>query len=246
VHKYYPELEALISTPQEPEWHPEGTVWIHTGMVVDQAAIQIRLPERTFTIDQALTVMLAALCHDFGKALVTRVEDGRIRSKGHSEAGEVPARAFLSKFIFGSDTTDQVVKITRDHLKTTVYWLALEKGEVDEKQYANTLRRLLRRLEGVPIEVFLAVTEADKRGRGVIDAITAPYTEGEVFRSMLKKYDLELQAKTPLVSGGELIEKFGLKPGPQIGDLLQAVENARDEGQITTQEEAIELVEGLL
>ena len=242
VHKYYPEIEALVTTPQEPEWHPEGTVWIHTGMVVDQAAIQIRLPERTFTIDQALTVMLAALCHDFGKALVTRVEDGRIRSKGHSEAGEVPARAFLSKFIFGSDTTDQVVKITRDHLKTTVYWLALEKGEVDEKQYANTLRRLLRRLEGVPVEVFLAVTEADKRGRGVIDAITAPYTEGEVFRSTLKKYDLELQAKTPLVSGGELLEIFGLEPGPLVGEILRSVESARDEGKIQDRNEALEFV----
>ena len=246
IDKYYPELKALIATPQEPEWHPEGNVWIHTGMVLDQAAKVIRRPDREFKLDEALTVMLTALCHDFGKALTTHVEDGRIRSKGHEEAGEVPARSFCSNFIFGNDTVDQIVKITRDHLKTTRYWLSLEKGEIDEKQYANILRRLLRRLEGVPVEVFLAVTEADKRGRGVADALTAPYIEGDVFRAALAKYELELQAKTPLVSGGELIAQLGLTPGPQIGELMQAIELARDEGKISTPDEAFELVRGIL
>lgn len=257
IDKYYPELKALIATPQEPEWHPEGNVWIHTGMVLDQAAKLIREPHNPssseegkgvvrFTSGEALTVMLSALCHDLGKALTTHVEDGRIRSKGHEEAGEVPARAFCSNFIFGHDTVDQIVKITRDHLKTTRYWLSLEKGEIDEKQYANILRRLLRRLEGVPVEVFLAVTEADKRGRGVSDALTAPYTEGEFFRATLAKYGLELQAKTPLVSGGELMAKFNLNPGPQIGELMKAIELARDEGKISTVDEALQLVRGIL
>ncbi|MDQ5951897.1 MAG: hypothetical protein QG626_24 [Patescibacteria group bacterium] len=257
IQKYYPELEALVTTPQEPEWHPEGTVWIHTGMVIDQAAKLIREPRGPssgeeekvaahFTSEEAVTIMLAALCHDFGKALTTRVEDGRIRSKGHEEAGEVPARSFLENFIFGHDLTDQIVKITRDHLKTTRYYLSLQKGEVDEKQYANILRRLLRRLEGVPVEVFLAVTEADKRGRGVADALTAPYTEGDMFRSTLAKYELEFQAKTPLVSGGELIAQLGLAPGPQVGELLRALEEARDDGKISTYAEALEYAKSLV
>lgn len=246
VKKYYPELHALIATQQEPEWHPEGSVWIHTGMVVDEAAKLIRQGGREFKIEEALTVMLGALCHDLGKAITTRIEDGRIRSKGHEEAGEIPARSFLGNFIFGNETVDQIVKITRDHLKTTRYWLSLEKGEVDEKQYANILRRLLRRLDGVPVEVFLAVTEADKRGRGVIDAQTAPYIEGDVFRATLAKYDLEAQAKTPLVSGGELIAKFSLTPGPKIGDLMKIIEEARDDGRISTADEAFELVRGIL
>jgi tRNA nucleotidyltransferase (CCA-adding enzyme) len=246
VQRYYPELEALVTTNQEPEWHPEGTVWIHTGMVIDQAARLIRDPSRSFTASEALTVMLGSLCHDYGKALVTRVEDGRIRSKGHEEAGEAPARSFLANFIFGHDMTDQVVKITKDHLKTTRYWLSLEKGEVDEKQYANILRRLLRRLAGVPVEVFLAVTEADKRGRGFENAATAPYTEGDVFRSTLIKFDIATQAKTPLVSGGELMAFFDLPPGPRIGELMQAIETARDEGQISTADEAFALVRGII
>ncbi|MEK7183704.1 MAG: hypothetical protein AAB776_03675, partial [Patescibacteria group bacterium] len=257
VTKYYPELQVLMSTPQEPEWHPEGDVWIHTGMVIDQAARLIRQPRfpsltreglggGRFTIDQALTVMLSSLCHDYGKALTTKIEDGRIRSKGHEEAGEIPTRSFLGKFIFGNDMTDQVVKITRDHLKTTRFWMSLTKGEVDEEQYANILRRLLRRLSGVSCEVFLTVTEADKRGRGVPDALTDPYTEGQVFRDTLKKYNLETQAKTFLVSGGELMKAFDLKSGPRIGEILKAIENARDEGKVKDKEEALVFAKQLL
>ena len=246
VKKYYPELEALIATPQEPEWHPEGTVWIHTGMVIDQAARLIRQSERGLKLDEALNVMLGALCHDFGKPLTTKVEDGRIRSKGHEEAGEAPNRSFLGKFIFGVEMTDRIARITKDHLKTTRYWKSLEKGEVDKKQYANILRRLLRRLEGVPVEVYLTVTEADKRGRGVENAATDPYLEGELFRKTLAEYDLVTQAQTPLLSGGELIAEFGLQPGPRIGELMKAIEDARDEGQIETVDDARAWVKKLL
>lgn len=246
VEQYYPELFALIDTPQEPEWHPEGNVWIHTGMVMDQAARLIRQPERALTHEDALNVMLGALCHDFGKPLTTKVEDGRIRSKGHEEAGEVPNRTFLKKFIFGEDMTEKVVKITKDHLKTTQYWKLLMKGEVDEKQYANILRRLLRRLDGVPTEVFLTVTEADKRGRGIPNAETDPYTEGGAFRETLAKFDLETQAKTPLVGGGELISVFKLEPGPRVGELMRAIEDARDEGKVQTKEEALKYAREIL
>ena len=246
VAKYYPELQALEATPQEPEWHPEGNVWIHTNLVVDQAAKLIRQSHRRFTPDDALTVMLGALCHDFGKPLVTKVEDGRIRSKGHEDAGEVPARSFLDKFMFGRDMADRVVKITKDHLKTTQYWKLLDKGEVNEQQYVNILRRLLRRLAGVPSEVYLAVTEADKRGRAFPDVETAAYPEGDVFRELLKKHDIESQAKHTLVSGGEIIDRFGLAPGPKIGDLIQLVEDARDDGRVQDKQQALAYLQDLI
>ena len=46
IERNYPELHALIGVPQEPEWHPEGDVWIHSMMVLDQAARLIQQPER--------------------------------------------------------------------------------------------------------------------------------------------------------------------------------------------------------
>lgn len=246
IDTYYPELAALINTPQEPEWHPEGTVWIHTNMVIDQAARISRQPERKFSVTDRLLVVLGALCHDFGKALTTRVIDGRIRSLGHEEAGEAPVRTFLGRLTFGQDVTDAVVKITKDHLKTTRYYKSFLKGEVTEEQYANSVRRLLRRIAPVSHEIFLAVTEADKRGRGFVHAETEPYPEGAMFQQTMDQYDLLIAAQTPLVTGGELVKAFALEPGPRIGVLLKAVEAARDEGELRTKAEALDFVKTLL
>ena len=80
---YFPELEALIGVVQSPQWHPEGDVWIHTLMCVDEMAVLLGEDE---TLN--LKYMFSILCHDLGKATTTTMdEDGRIRAKGHEEAG---------------------------------------------------------------------------------------------------------------------------------------------------------------
>src|SRR5206468_4485949 len=91
VAKLFPELQALAGCPQEPEWHPEGDVWVHTLQVVDRAR------QRTDDLARAqqLTVMLGAICHDLGKPLTTALIDGRIRSMNHEEQGVAPAIALL-------------------------------------------------------------------------------------------------------------------------------------------------------
>ncbi|HWW88165.1 MAG TPA: hypothetical protein VNZ26_31425, partial [Vicinamibacterales bacterium] len=86
VPKLFPELLALVGCPQEPEWHPEGDVWVHTLQVVDRARTRIDdLPR-----PQQITMMLGAVCHDFGKPATTAVIDGRIRSMDHEEQGVAP------------------------------------------------------------------------------------------------------------------------------------------------------------
>ena len=87
VERLFPELQALVGCPQEPEWHPEGDVWVHTLQVVDQARTRIDdLPR-----PQQLAVMLGAVCHDLGKPATTAFIDGRIRSMDHEEQGVAPA-----------------------------------------------------------------------------------------------------------------------------------------------------------
>ena len=76
VDKLFPELGALVGCPQEPDWHPEGDVWTHNLLVIDQARTRIGdLPG-----PQRIAVMLGAVCHDFGKPATTAHIDGRIRS----------------------------------------------------------------------------------------------------------------------------------------------------------------------
>jgi len=90
--RVFPELEALVGCPQEPEWHPEGDVWTHTLHCLDAFA-----QERIGDEWEDLVVGLAVLCHDTGKPSTTKNEDGRIRTLGHEAAGESPTRSFLGR-----------------------------------------------------------------------------------------------------------------------------------------------------
>src|SRR6266542_602497 len=58
VERLFPELEALAGCPQEPEWHPEGDVWVHTLLVIDEARKQID----DLDYPRQVTIMLAAVC----------------------------------------------------------------------------------------------------------------------------------------------------------------------------------------
>ncbi|MFA5945301.1 MAG: hypothetical protein WC802_00110 [Patescibacteria group bacterium] len=250
IHHYYPELAALVSIPQEPDWHPEGDVWVHTLLALDEA---VGISRDSHPLNNPLNnpphnpllIPLSTLCHDLGKPLVTKMVEGKLRAFGHEEAGVEPSKSLLSRFTFGDDLTHQVCAITRDHLKPTTLYRSFQKGELNEKQYANAVRRLLKRLGGVPLNVFLAVTEADTRGRGLASD-TGEYEPGAFMRQTVSKNDLEIAAKTPLITGAELIAEFGLVEGPKIGEVMKAVELARDNGEIETPEEARELVKKLM
>ena len=96
VDQLFPELKSLVGVPQETEWHPEGDVDVHTLMVADEARKLIHdLP-----YERKVTVMLGALCHDFGKPPTTEFVDGRIRSRGHDEAGSNRRSHFSTGSVF--------------------------------------------------------------------------------------------------------------------------------------------------
>ncbi|MGE3577215.1 MAG: CCA tRNA nucleotidyltransferase, partial [Vicinamibacterales bacterium] len=117
VERLWPELTPLAACPQDPEWHPEGDVWTHTLLVVDEA----RARNGDLPRPQLLAVMLGALCHDLGKPATTSVIDGRIRSPGHEEAGVPPTLSLLDRLnvhaIDGYDVRGQVAALVAQHLK---------------------------------------------------------------------------------------------------------------------------------
>ena len=80
---------------QEPKWHGEGNVLIHTKMVVDKL---IELDEyKELNEFDRLIVFLACLFHDIGKITATRVLNGEIVSMGHARIGSVRLREYLWK-----------------------------------------------------------------------------------------------------------------------------------------------------
>lgn len=136
----FPEIEILIDVPQDAEWHPEGDVFVHTRLVLDRARELIDdLPYA-----RQVTVMLAALAHDFGKPATTEFIDGRLRSRGHEEAGAQPAAQFLDRLnihtLDGYDVRAQVVALVKDHLKPGEFFK--KRNEVGD----GAFRRLARKV----------------------------------------------------------------------------------------------------
>ncbi len=251
IERDYPELQSLIGTQQEPEWHPEGDVWIHTMLVVNQAAKIIRRAENAaLTYEEQLQAVLGALCHDLGKPPTTfRTEKKgvmRWTSAGHQEAGEAPTIAFCGRLRFSESVVHAARMIALHHLRPSEYYIKKEKGELTDASYANAIRTLLKKIKPLNWRVMHASAEADFRGRGFPDADTRPDPYGALFAETIIREKLDEEALHPLVMGHELIELFQLEPGPYIGDLMRTIEHARDQGTIQTKDEALVLVGDLI
>ena len=108
---WYPELEALIGVPQNPEFHPEGDAWTHTMQVLDEAAL---VKDRS---GHPLWFMLAALCHDLGKAKVTETVNGRIHAYGHDGASVPLAQKLITRLTREADLLKYVLNLTQLHME---------------------------------------------------------------------------------------------------------------------------------
>jgi tRNA nucleotidyltransferase (CCA-adding enzyme) len=251
LERHMPELFALVGVPQEPEWHPEGDVWIHTKMVVDAAARIIRQPERGFTDEEKLIVMLGALCHDLGKPTTTEEIDGRIRSLGHEQAGVEPTGKLFERLSYSKAIEDAVKMVASEHLKPSQHYRSLQEGKIDEKQYANILRRMIRNMRPLSPRVLAACSESDSRGRALPDAATKPYDIGLTMLRVITEQKLDAEAQKDLINGRDVIDiaaKLGVavKPGPEFGRFIKAIGVLRDAGEIETREQALTQLEELL
>lgn len=245
LEQEYPELHALIETPQEPEWHPEGDVWVHTMDVVNEAAKIIRQSDRDFQETDALAVMIGALCHDLGKPSTTQHLNGRVRSIGHEEAGAAPTQRFCERFTFGDSVNTAAIHIAKHHLKPSMLFRSLEKGELSHAQYVNAVRKLVKRVQPTSWQVLIAVAEADFRGRGVPGCKTEPYLMGDAFRQAIAELEAVAEPTRPLLEGRDLLP-LGVQPGPLMGRIIDEVEDARDAGRITTKDQAISFAKEII
>ena len=232
VERLLPEMAALVDCPQEPEWHPEGDVWTHNQLVVDQARRRIDdLPR-----PQQITVMLGAVCHDFGKPATTALIDGRIRSYNHEEAGIAPTEAFLDRLnihsIDGYDVRGQVIGLVAHHLKPGM-WRTARDGVGD-----GAFRRLARKVD---LELLARLAKSDCLGRtGSFDC-----TAMDWFLDRARSLGVEHEPPRALLLGRHLLG-LGLTPGPRIGQILAQVYERQLDGDVRTLEEAIENAKTLI
>jgi tRNA nucleotidyltransferase (CCA-adding enzyme) len=245
----FPELHALAATPQDPEWHPEGDVWVHTLMVVDAAAEVVARGPWNLREQEPLHVMLGALLHDLGKASTTArvIKDGRPRivSPRHEAEGVAFAGAVLSRLTFGEEAERAVLAIVRWHLSPGALFYALLRGELDPRSYANAVRKVLKRIHPVRWQVLVAACEGDWRGRGIEGVASMPFDPGVRFAEAIAAEQLDSAPAQPLVLGRDVLA-LGVSPGPEVGRLIDEVEAARDRGEITAREEALQLLSELV
>src|SRR5262249_22160163 len=110
---HFREIGRLSGVPQDPEWHPEGDVGVHTMYVLNAAA---RIAERDGCEgDDRAVLLFAALTHDFAKADTTELseKDGLLRwtAYGHEPAAGPTARKFLERIGIKAAIVDQVVPL---------------------------------------------------------------------------------------------------------------------------------------
>jgi tRNA nucleotidyltransferase (CCA-adding enzyme) len=232
VKQILPEMEPLYDCPQDPEWHPEGNVWIHTLMVIDEAR------RRNGDLDRPrlAAVMLGAVCHDLGKPATTALIDGRVRSPNHEAEGVGPATRILDRLnvhtLDNVDVRAQVLGLVAEHLRPMAFYKARE--TVTD----GAFRRLAQKVD---LELLARFARSDCHGRtGTFDCSGIDW-----FLERARSLGVEHKPPAPILLGRHLIE-LGVAPGPEMGRILKAVYELQLDGVVTTLEEAREQAKPLL
>ena len=211
-----PEISKMKGVEQPPQFHPEGDVWIHTLMLLEQLEPGCEA-----------TLAWGALLHDVGKPPTFRVAPDRIRFDGHVEVGVAIGADICRRFRFSNDETRQILSLIENHMRFADA----------PRMKASTLKRFFR-LENFPQhlalhrmdclaahanldiynfvrESFTAMPEESVRPRPLLtgrELIAAGYTPGPQFKLMLQAVEdaqLESAIATPEEALALVRERFG-------------------------------------
>ncbi len=220
--RFYPELEATVHCPQDPRWHPEGSVWNHTAYCLDAFA-----GDRSGEETEDLVVGLATLCHDLGKPATTVVdEDGTIRSPGHEKAGVEPTRTFLERMTRERYWFDAVEPLVVTHMRPRQLY--------DHDSSPAAVRRLADRAGR--LDRLLRVCKADSAGRPPLPP--GDFPEGRWLLERARELDVEKNKPAPLIRGRDLLS-LGMQPGPAVGAILDELFQEQLDGAFETREDGL-------
>ena len=195
---WFPELENLIGVEQNPKYHSEGDVFVHTMMVLDEAA---KLKEHA---GNPPGFMLSALTHDFGKAIATEIIDGEIHAYAHEEKGLPLVKTFMKRLTNETELIKYALNMTELHMKPNV--LAAVNASI------KSTNKMLD--ASIDPEGLLCLAIAD--GLGKISPLEY-VSHNAYFEERLKTYR-EYMAR-PYVMGQDLINA-GLKPSKSFSEYL--------------------------
>ncbi|WP_223943725.1 HD domain-containing protein [Arthrobacter sp. StoSoilB20] len=228
---HFPELAATRGVPQDPEWHPEGDVNIHLGLAGDQAA---RIARRdNLGADETAALVLAAITHDFGKAVSTTIDsNGRITSNGHNVTGVEPARSFLRRIGAPGRYEDKILPLIREHMCHTPEG---PQGVISDSAVRRLVRRLNQPNGGPSIKDWARLVEADKAGRGV--GARQGVNHLPTWLAKAERLGKDPVAGTTLLKGAALAEA-GIPRGRLWRFVIEQSRDAQDDGLFGDEEGA--------
>ena len=231
IEKLFPEIQSLIGVPQDPEWHPEGDVFVHTKLVVDRARELID----DLSYPRQVTVMLAALAHDFGSRLqLNSLTADCVRAGMRKRACRRP-RVFSIVSMY-----------TRSMVTTCAGRLSRSCGNISSRvSFTRSATRLVRERFGVwrvdASRIFCIAWRRPIRSAvmlmGAARTVVRCGSSGMVHRA----HEGIASGATPARSfllGRHLFE-LGVEPGPQMGEITRAVYEMQLDGRVRTLDEAI-------
>jgi len=210
-----PEVARMKGVEQPPQFHPEGDVWTHTLMMLNQ-----------LQAGSSPTLAWGVLLHDVGKPPTFTPPsgpDGRIRFDQHVEVGTRIAEAICRRLRFSNDDTEQIAALVANHLRFK---------DVGQMRL-STLKRFVR------LNRFEEHLELHR-----LDCLSSHRNleAYEFVRRFLAETPPE-QVRPPRLLTGDDLVGMGFLPGPSFKEILDAVEEAQLNGKLRTHEEAAQYVE---
>ena len=175
LQQVLPEIARMKGVEQPAQFHPEGDVWIHTLMLLEQ-----------LEPDCSETLAWGALLHDVGKPPTFRRAPDRIRFDGHVEMGVTMAAEICRRLRFSNEETRQILALVDNHMRF------MDTSRMKE----STLKRFLRLPQ---FEEHLALHKMDcVAGSGFLE-------NWEFMREKMRTLPMETVRPRPLITGRELI-----------------------------------------
>lgn len=213
LHQLFPELVALKGCEQNKEHHPEGDVWNHTMLVIDEGAKCKHLSKNPKNF------MYACLFHDIGKPSTTKLDEkGILRSKYHDTEGADISVQVLSKFTTEKDLLTTVETLTRYHMQAHKL-LEIKPSKV---------RKLMNLVD---MNDLLLLNACDVGGRELSEHKLKKEQEIIERRELVESLSMGGFGKVvPFIKGQDLLD-MGYVAGKELGKNLKDIYNLQLQGK---------------
>lgn len=215
----YPQIRNLSKTPQDSDHHPEGNIRIHTDacmneMVASQMNIAKSHNVPLTNLDRTVG-MLAALCHDFGKAATTAIgADGRLHAYGHEKVSMPLAVNFMNSIGAPDRVQERVVRLIEAHMRP------IPEG-------GRQVMRWCTILHPAKFATWAALKIADRAAKDLTSVLDYGIIDRSLDMAQQKKvlngFDPRMihNGKPKGVLTGQDCIDLGWTPGKHIGDILK-------------------------